>query len=80
MTEDAADTVAALWRASEAELRSLRERVTLLERGVARAMARAPSPEAAAALAEVLAAQTAATDATRARTALIAAILSQDSR
>jgi hypothetical protein len=80
MTEDGADTIAALWRASEAELRSLHERAKLLERGVARAMARAPSAEVAAALAEVLAAQTAALDATRARTALIAAILSQEFR
>ncbi len=75
MSEDPAELIAAVWRASREEMQVLQARIARLERGVARAMTTPPPPESAAAWTELLAAQKSALDATRARTALIAALL-----
>jgi len=75
VTGDPADVIAALWRACRDEVQALHTSIRRLEHGVARAMADPPPPETLAAWTELLQAQRAALDATRARGALVAALL-----
>jgi DNA-binding GntR family transcriptional regulator len=78
MSEDAAATVAALWRATEAEARALGQRARVLEAAVARAIQHPPSPAQVARLEALLRAQREALEATQARTIEIIATLQQD--
>jgi hypothetical protein len=77
MSADPAALMAAVWRASRDEVQLLAARIALLERGVARAMMNPPPDASAEAWAELLAAQRAALDATRARGAIIATLLGE---
>lgn len=77
MTIDTAETIAAVWRASRQETQVLLGGLARLERAVARAIENPPAADQAAAWNEVLAAQRAALEASRARTAMIAALLEE---
>lgn len=80
MSDDPAEAMAALWRACRDEAQLLQACVRRLEHGVARAMTNPPSPDSLAAWQDLLAAQRAALDATRARSATVAALLDGDAR
>jgi hypothetical protein len=79
MSEDGAGSIAALWRATEAELRALRERAVVLEAAVARAIQHPPSAQQVAGLQVLLREQRAALEASKARTIDIIALLKRDS-
>jgi hypothetical protein len=77
MSVDPAETIAAVWRASRQETQVLLGCLARLERAVALAIDHPPPPESAAAWQELLAAQRAALEASRVRTAMIAALLEE---
>lgn len=80
MNEDTASLIAALWRACSDEARLLEACARRLERGVARAIIDPPPAARQAAWNDLLAAQRAALDATRARSAMVAVLLNGDAR
>lgn len=80
MSEDGAATIAALWRATEAEMRSLGQRARVLEAAVARAIQHPPNTAQLARLEALLRAQREALEASQARSLEIIAILQQDTK
>ena len=80
MSDDPAEVMAALWRACRDESQLLQALIRRLEHGVARAMMNPPPPDSLAAWSELLAAERAALEATRARNAMVAALLDGEPR